>query len=365
MEDLKINSQDNANSISQKKDSEKIDLIAIFKQLWSHKSYYAIAIGIASIWGLIIAFSIPKTYKTDVVLAPEVSGGSGRSENLSDLAAMVGVKLSVGGSSVDAIYPEIYPQIIGSTPFLLNLFNVKVSSQDKSIENITLYNYVKDHQKLAWWDKIIPGLISIFQSKQPASQEIIAFNKFQLTEEQDGIAKAIKGMIKCNVDKKNSIITISVICQDPLISATVADTVQKNLQQYVVEYRTKKSRNDLEYAQKLFVEAKEQYLKAQQKYTSYADANQELMLESYATKRDQMENEMQLRFNIYNQLAQQVQMARAKIQERTPAFTQIQPATVPIMKDGPRRMTILLGWIFFAIAFTSIFILIKDSRQKN
>ena len=119
------------------------------------------------------------------------------------------------------------------------------------------------------------------------------------------------------------------------------------------------------YSQKLFSEAKAQYIKAQQTFGSYSDANTDLILQSFKAKQDELENEMQLRYNIYNQTSQQLQMARAKVQERTPAFTQIQPATVPLKKDGPKRMTIVLGFMFFAIVLTSIHVLIQDAKKNN
>ena len=186
-----------------------------------------------------------------------------------------------------------------------------------------------------------------------------------MTEEQEGILHQVENMVTCSVDKKTNIITISVTAQDALISASLADTVQTKMQQYVTNYRTKKARNDLAYSQKLFSEAKAQYIKAQQTFGNYSDANTDLILQSFKAKQDELENEMQLRYNIYNQTSQQLQMARAKVQERTPAFTQIQPATVPLKKDGPKRMTIVLGFMFFAIVLTSVHVLIQDAKKNN
>ena len=117
--------------------------------------------------------------------------------------------------------------------------------------------------------------------------------------------------------------------------------------------------------QKLCTDAKAQYTKAQQLYSSYSDANEDVILTSFKTKQEEMENEMQLRYNIYNQCAQQLQMAKAKVQERTPAFTVIKPATVPLKKDGPKRMTIIIAHIFAAFVFTSIYVLYRDASKKS
>ena len=353
------------NKYTQAENKDQIDLLSITKVLWKAKKLYFLTCGIAILIGMIIAFSIPKTYKTKVILAPELSNGMNLSGGLSDIASMVGINIGSNGAIVDALYPELYPEIVSSVPFLTDLFNTKVSTKDGSIKGITLYSYLKDKQKHPWWIKIIGFVKKLFIEKKSTALQNSKVNNFMLNKEQDDIAHAIQGIINCNVDKKTNIITISVTTQDALVSASLADTVCCKIQDYIIAYRTKKARNDLNYVQKLCNEAKAQYVKAQEKYSSFSDSNEDLILQSFKAKQDEMENEMQLRYNIYNQCAQQLQLAKAKVQERTPAFTIIEPATVPLKKDGPKRMTILLASIFLAIVSTSIYVLYKDASKKE
>lgn len=353
------------NNITQVENKDQIDLLSITKTLWKAKKLYAITCGIAIIIGIIVAFSIPKTYKVKVVLAPELSNGMNLSGGLSDVASMMGINIGNNSTGFDAIYPELYPEIVNSIPFLTDLFDVKVSSKDSSIKNITLYSYLKDKQRYPWWTSIIGGFKKVFSKNNVAVPTNNKVNNFMLNKDQDDIAQAIQGMINCSVDKKTNIITISVTTQDALISASLADIVCDKIQDYIIAYRTKKARNDLDYVQKLCSEAKAQYVKAQEKYSSFSDSNEDLILQSYKAKQEEMENEMQLRYNIYNQCAQQLQMAKAKVQERTPAFTVIEPATVPLKKDEPKRMTILFVYIFIAIVLTSIYVLYKDASKKE
>jgi uncharacterized protein involved in exopolysaccharide biosynthesis len=342
-------------------ESEKIDLIKIFSLLWGRKKLYAYTSCIGILIGALIAFSIPKSYKAKVILAPEISGGGGMSDNISDLASMVGVNLNMNGSQVDAIYPELYPQIINSTPFLTGLFEIKVTAHDNSFSNISLFEYKRKHTKSPWWN-FVPALIDrLFKKK---ADTISKLNLFKLTQDQEDAVNALKQDIQCMVDKKTSIITITVTTQDPIVSASVADVVQNNLQQYVTDYRTKKARNDFNYTLKLRAQAKAEYEKARQRYVSYADANEDVILQSFKAKQEELENEMQLKYNNYSQLSQQLQVARARIQERTPAFTQIQPASVPLKKNAPKRMTIILCFVMLAVVATSFYIVIKDNHNK-
>ena len=166
---------------------------------------------------------------------------------------------------------------------------------------------------------------------------------FRLTKDQADIASNISGNIECNVDKKTSVISIVVTDQDPLISATMADSVKARLQVFITRYRTNKARNDLVYMERLFDETKNDYIKARRKYAEFSDSNQDVILQTVKAKEEELENEMQLRYNIYTQVAEQLQLAKAKVQERTPAFTVVQSATVPVKHSNrPKIFTLAI-----------------------
>lgn len=353
MEDKKITQAEEANGI---------DLGKLVLSLWKHWKLYVVTGSVALVLGVVVAISLPNYYQSEVVLAPEISSGSGLSSNLSDLASMVGVDIGKGsGTSVDAIYPELYPEIISSSPFVAELFDIRVTTQDGSLKNILFYDYLTQHQASPWWSKAIEATVAfVLQNKPKGKGQERKTNPLHFTKEEASVAMGIKSVVRCQVDRKTSIITITATAQDPLVAATIADSVQVRLQNYVTQYRTKKSRADLQYAEKLFAEAKDAFEKAQKAYSNYADSHTDLLLESFITKRDELEQEMQLRYNIYNQLSQQVQGAQAKVQENTPAFTQIQPAEVPVLKAGPKRSVIVLMWLLAAFFGTTVYALVKE-----
>ena len=115
----------------------------------------------------------------------------------------------------------------------------------------------------------------------------------------------------------------------------------------------------------LYKDAETRYVEARKKYIIFSDSNTDVTLPSVRTQQEELENDLQLKYNLYTQMGQQVQAARDKLREQTPAFTQIQPATVPQQKDGPKRMTILLAFVFFAFVITSVLILIRDARSSS
>lgn len=335
--------------------SREIDIIGVAKKILQNKISLAFFVLTFMIMGIIFALSTQKTYTAQVLLAPEITSSGGMAANLSDLASMVGVDLSSSGSSVDAIFPEIYPEVVASSDFVTKLFNIKVRLQKDNTQK-TYFEHLVNDQKIPFWS--YPQIwLSALISPSEEGGDNNKINTFQLTTTQYEICNLIKSNVTCLVDKKTSVITIRVKDTDPLVAATIADTVQSMLKEYITIYRTKKARNDLEYTQNLFNEAKERYVKSRQVYGSYADANEDLILQSYRSKQEELENEMQLMYNMYKQLSQQLQMAKAKVQEKTPVFTVIQSSSVPIRASSTPRSHIVLFFIFFGIIADVIWIL--------
>lgn len=332
---------------------KQIDVVAITKEMWQHRKLYFIFLPIVFILSCLLIICVPRYYVSTSKLAPELS--SYNSSSLGDLASSFGFDLGGNSTNGDAIFPELYPDLIASNDFIISLFDVKVKSEDNQI-NTTYYDYLSTKQKSPWWSSTINMVKSWFAekstSKQKAGKEV---DPFWLTKRQDDIAKSISNRISCSVDKKNYVISISVEDQDPLIAATLADTVQARLQQFITDYRTSKARKDLQYYQELCSQAKEKYEKTRRTYGRYSDSNQDVILESYKLKQNDLENEMQLLYNNYTTLQTQVQQAQAKLLMQTPAFTTLQSASVPLKPAGPKRMIFVLGMTFLAFIIVTIY----------
>lgn len=350
---------------------QEIDLVEVVRKLWSEKKLILKSCGWAALIGIVVGFSIPKEYTTTVTLAPESSaaGGKSMSGGLSALAGLAGINIGdIQGT--DALSPAIYPDIVKSIPFSVELFDVKVTDYKGEL-NTTLYDYLKEYQKKAWWSYIIGApfdalgwiVKTIKGEKKEVSNGVV--DPFRLTVEQSGIVGVLGKRIEVEEDKKTTLIKISVTMQDPLISATVTNTVMEKLQDYITNYRTNKARVDLEYTQKLYDESMENYYKAQQEYASYMDRNQNISMKSVQAHQDRLKNEMQLAYSVYNQTAQQLQVAKAKVQEDTPVYTVVETATVPLRASKPSKPLILIGFVFLAGLGASGWILFGKDMKKE
>lgn len=363
MNDENIKSVQSGPSVVEK--GSTIDFGKIFQDLLRYKMLYVKVLSVAFVLAAIYALSLPNFYKCTVKLSPEM-GGSKSTSGLASLASSFGVNLGSGlGNVTDAIFPTLYPELMNSVDFKTSLFNVPVTIEGKDGEKdrtMFYYDYLRDEQKVPWWSAAIKALFSIFKSEE--MENLGKINPFRLTQEQDGIVKLLNEKVTCAVDKKTMVISINVTDQNPVICATMADTVKNRLQKFITDYRTNKARVDLEYNKKIYQETKARYEKARQRYAEFMDANQDIILQTVRQKQTDLENDMQLQYNAYTQVAAQLLAAEAKVQEQTPAFTTLQSATVPLDKMGPMRSKFCLIFLFLAFLATTIWILYKEDDLK-
>ena len=354
--------------MAQEKKFRDIDFTSLLVMLWNHRKRLILNCVYGGILAIIVAYSIPKEYTSTVVLAPELSGSSGLSGGLGSLASLAGVDLNLSGE--DALYPELYPQIVSSTPFLSELMSMRVSGKyRKEPVDVLLYDYLRNYQREPWWSRILgtPGRIKARLQSNPADTIVPSptIDSRKLTRRQQLAMKSLDKKIGVNVDKGTNVITLNVTMQDPEIAAQVVQAVSDNLQKYIVDYRSAKARKDLEYIGQLYGEAKQNYYDAQQAYAKYTDQHQGLVKMQYQVEQERLSNEMNLAYDVYNQLASQHEMAKAKVQEKTPVCVLMQPPVVPFKASHPKKMMMGLLYVFLAFFGTAAWLLIKEGVLKE
>lgn len=367
----------NYTQIPQDEEEMEIDLMEYARKLWAARKLLLKVIGIATIVGLIIAFTTPKKYTVNVTLAPEL-GNSRNSRSLSNLASMLGMNNMSNGADADAIGVMLYPDVISSTPFIVDLMDTPIKTLDTEEADTTFSVYLKGNKSsligtiMSLPSRAIGGIISLLKSDEEQDSTHIT-DPFQLTKGEAMVVNALRKMIVSSVDKKTGVTSISVTMQDPLVAAIIADTLLYKLKEHIINYRVAKVSEDCKYYEKMFNESKQKYNKAQENYAKYVDANKNIILHSVMVEQQRLQNEVSLAYNIYNQNATLYQTTLAKVQEEKPMFAIIEPPTVPLQPSGTSRKMILIGIVFLAFAGTAAWILfgkdflfkIKDEFKKD
>lgn len=348
-------------------EEQEIDIMELISKLWKKRMMIIKWCVAGAVIGLVAGFSIPKTYKAGATLAPETEQRMG--SGVSSIASMMGVSLD---NSVDAISVEMFPDVVASTPFIYGLFDLPVTFERKdSVITTDLLDYMLEYQKSPWWSAIIQApfkalgwVMSIGKEKE--SDELPAeLNPQNLPKKVRGVVKYFAENIMVTVDKKTGKTQISLEMQDPLVVATVVEAVMENLKDYMSDYRTSKTRQDVENLSLIYEQRKQDYYAAQQAYAQYVDGNRSVALRSAQAESERLQQEMNLAYQVYSQIATQLEAARIKEQEAKPVFAVLEPVSIPNKKAAPSKAKLLVIFTFLAGCCSAAWVLFGEDYWKK
>ena len=307
---------------------------------------------IGGIIGAILSLGVPRKYTVVSKIAPELSL---RTNNLASIASFTGLS-SILSNNNDALLPSVYPYIVSSTPFLAELCEMRVNDS-------TLYHYLLKDRKKGWFGTVLslPGMAvngvkSLFSDKEaPDSGEI---DVFRPSKEQDAVLRLLSKSIQMDVDKKTYLVTLAVTMQDPEVAAELSRLVIDNLKRYVIGYRTQKTVENVEYLEGVAAESYEAYLKSQTKYARFLDHNQNISAKSGQVEQLMLQNDANLKFQLYSSLEAELQQNRSKITQEAPVFAEIYPPSVPTRSSNSRK-SFALAFAFIACLGACFYVFIK------
>ncbi len=352
--------EENYREVYPEEEGMNIDWMAILRNLLRRWKFILLVTFIFSVLGVVAALTAHRKYQVTVTLAPEMQNRA--SGTMSALASMLGGGATLN-SSPDALNITLFPQISSSTPFLCSLLEVPVTP------------YVPQQQLVAG---VVPDTTTVFAhvlgrdrvlSEKKARKRAEADAKYlfddsvinpeQLTPRQGRAVEILRASINTSVDNKTGVTTIVVTSDDRMIVKQLADTVTQRLQDFVIDYRTKKATADYNYYVELADEAHAKLVKAQAAYAARVDYDRSVILQSVNSERQRLEDEANLANQIYSQMAQQRELAKGKIQEMKPVYAVVQPATVPI-RSVTSRAKICIIWFFVGFLLSCAWVAFGD-----
>ena len=358
---------DNTNHTYQPQE-EEIDLIEILKPLWIKRKFILKIVVIFMFLGLVIALLTPKQYTASTTIVPQSSDNKSGMGGLSGLAAMAGINLNTSTSM--GISPKMYPQIINSVPFQLELMNapVKFSTIEKPI---SVYQYYDEFYKpgfLSILKKYTVGLPGVIvnaikgknnENKIPTANQLDE-QPIQLTQKQVKIKKITEKLIEANINDKEGYVKLSCTMPDAVACADLVEVSQNLLQKYVTNFKIKKAKAQHDFIESRYNEAKKRYEDAQMRLAYFRDHNQDMATSMARAQVDQLNGEFTLQYNVYSELAKQLEQAKIQVKEDTPVFSIIEPVMVPKEKSKPNRPMIIAVFIFLGFIGSCGYILGKQ-----
>ncbi len=286
-------------------------------------------------------------------MVPQGNSTSSGMGGLSSLAAMAGFNLG-SGSTADALSPTIYPQIIQSIPFQLELMNSQFDCPDVN-HPISLFEYYTAYQKasiIGTIQKYTLGLPFVLlrairgKPKQISLDNSSESQLILLTADQNAVRGILSQQISLDINDNDGYITLSTNFSDPLLAAQVAQKAQNMLQEYITKYKLEKAADQLKFIQARYEEKKGEFEDAQHQLAMFRDRNKNVSSALALTEQEQLQSQYTLAYSVYSELAKQVETAQIQVKEDTPILTVIEPVQVPMSKSKPNRPLILFIWIF-------------------
>ncbi len=314
--------------------------------MWAKRVTYIVYCSVALVVALIISFSIPKNYSTTMVLVPE-SYPTGVNSALMSMAGMAGINLSY--LAKDAYSVDMYPMIVSSNKFLTRLGGVKVESPIDG-SSITYATHLVKNTKTAWWS-------------YPAKW--FKGSTANITTVPDGAANAdIRNNVICTVDKIKGVILVTVHDQYPPVCKVVADSLVEYLNDYIVDYRTKKTSVDYNAISQLADSLRGNYMAAQQRYASYVADGKNTKSPVYELQCSFLKGEQELAYAAYMQMMTQAQSARVKMLEAAPVYSIVEAATVPGAPVSPKSNLIVLVALFAGFFLATLKLLLSSLMKR-
>ncbi len=333
-------------------DEDEIDFISLAKTFWAGRKIFLICLLIGAIIGIFVAITLPVEYTATTIMVPQTASKSS-SGGLSGLAALAGIDLGSSSQGGD-MSPVLYPQIVTSTPFKLELMNTPINFKDID-RPVSLYDYSTKYKKtsvLGTLKKYTIGLPRVIIKAIKGKKKEIEISKgskgkiIVLTEDQNVICKELDKIVTLEVEAKQGYLTLSVKMPEALAAAQLAQKAQDLLQRDITQFKVQKAKADLKFIQERYDEMKGKAEGFQINIAQKTDQYKNLTSVVPQVQTTRVQTQYGIASAVFQELAKQLEQAKIQVKKDTPVFTVVEPVSVPNEKSKPSRPLMLIIFIF-------------------
>ncbi|WP_374959347.1 Wzz/FepE/Etk N-terminal domain-containing protein [Gilvibacter sp.] len=334
----------------------------IIQTFWSKRFFILKVLFIFLLLGLVVALFTPKKYISKTVILPQVSSPQGLGKKLGGFARLVGI--DIGGENKNEIYPTLYPVVAKSNPFRRQILNTSVNKGSGDSETIKNYlnnarlkgpgDYAKEYT-LGLPSKIV----GLFKSEDGNVSIQADSSLFSYSKDEKKYFDYLEENVTVAFNEVEGYIEIQAIMPDALPAAQLTKNVQELLQEYIIELNISKAKDELAYLEKRVQEADSVYKETRDRFGSFRDRNKNYISSVTENRYEVLRTENELAYNVYSQLASQLESAKLQVKRDTPIFTVLKPVTVPLEPAGPNKALIIFIYLFLGFLFSSAVIISK------
>lgn len=337
-----------------RQEEQSIDIMAILKRLWSKRKFILIITGGFTALGLLCAICMKPKYESSCTFVPQFSSPM-QALSLYSFGGMIPDATSLEQVlSGETLSPLVYPQLLKDVEFNKELMNTPVHFR-KYQEPISLYEW-KTNPKYKKFDLIanlkkytIDLPKTIFNKLKPEEPTIVLSDDSKgvsfYTKSEYNVAKKIEEMLDFKVDKKEFFFSLTTTAEDPIEAAEFCKATIELMQKYIVDFKINKAKQNYEFLQGIYDEAKEEYQQKQLVLARYNDANRGSLTATTQTRKEQLKADYDIAYTAFSEASKQLLLAEVKLKEDTPAFSMVENVSVPLKKSNS-RIKLFFIWVF-------------------
>lgn len=388
----------------------EIDLREKVETLWKERRIIFLIALLFSFVGMFHYISAPDEFESTATLIQEVESSGGAAGGSALLRSLTGLNIQASEGNLSAaargrapLPINMYPLIVQSTDFQKDLINREVQFSTLNDTTMTLYDYFNRHYQPPLRSRVYTfiGDMTIFlpftildsirsllrsgrglftgssgnnPSDNPSEQEagvsetetiqledIIEIDDrlLSITPRERNVIERMRTRI--NISIGGGITEITTILPDPKAAAIVNAIIVDRIEEYITEYRIAKARQNLEDVLQQYEEARERYEDAQIRLAEYQDANLNVRSRVVATQEEYLRDQRNLRFNVYNSLAQEVEQSRLALNQQIPMFNVLEKPNIPTSSSTGSSDLVLFFSVVLGICVGSAWALLKNS----
>ncbi len=306
--------------------------------------------------GVSVALLLQPEFVSEARIMPEMGGGSGDMlRRLASVAGFSGVDMA-DNDQMDAIRPDLYPNVLQSTPFILYLIDQPMTASNG--QQTTVGAVLMPDKGIGSWLQtlFLPNEATPAQPANRINNRIV-----KLSRRQQKLVDEVGRRVSARLDTRSGIISISAKMPDATIAAAVAQLAMDYLTAYVTNYRTEKARQDLHFYELRLNEARQRYQQAQLTVFRYNDQHQYavVVMQAATMQKQRMDAELNIAQTGYTELSRQFEQAKLRVQERTPVFKVLEPAQVPPERVSPKRTIVVLLFMLGGIVLGVVYLVAR------
>lgn len=354
-------------------ESDEIDLVDLLRKLWVKRKLILTVTAIFLLIGIFVAMVSPVSYTASCTVVPQ--SGENKSGGLGGVAAMMGVNLGPSMMSEGTLSPDIYPEIVKSVPFTLEIMQTPIVTEKSDDKAITLYEYYTEKQyqdrnllgSIKKYTLGLPGVILGSFRKDELIDDVVqktdSISVYSLNKEEKDVYDAIQGALQVSSNSKDGYVSIGYSFPEAKPAAEVTNRIYRTLEKYVASFKSEKLEDNLQFVEDSYETARKDFLQAQSRLAAFQDANRGLVTATARSTETRLQSEFNIAFSVYSELAKQREQARIAVKENQTILTLVNPAVVPNEKSAPRRSIILIGFLFFGFVAACGWVLGKPYVQ--